>query len=31
VRQVRQGKVGEGMTGYTDMIKKEDYIRVNKG
>jgi hypothetical protein len=31
VRQVRQGRAGESITDYKDMIKKEDYIRVNKG
>jgi hypothetical protein len=31
VRQVRQGKVNGGMAGYKDIVKEEDYIRVNKG
>jgi hypothetical protein len=28
---VRQGKTSKGITGYKDIIKKEDYITVNKG
>jgi hypothetical protein len=31
VRQVGQDRAGGGITGYADMVKKEDYIRVNRG
>jgi hypothetical protein len=31
VRQVRQGRAGKDMAGYKDIVKEEDYIRVNKG
>jgi hypothetical protein len=31
VRQVRQDRAGGDITGYKDIIKKKDYIRVNKG
>jgi hypothetical protein len=31
VRQVRQSKAGESIAGYKDIVKKEDYIKVNKG
>jgi hypothetical protein len=31
VKQVRQGKAGGGIAGYKNIVKKEDYIRVNKG
>jgi hypothetical protein len=31
VRQVRQGKAGGDMAGYKDIVKEEDYIRINKG
>jgi hypothetical protein len=30
VRRVEQDRAGEGMTGYKDIIKEEDYIRVNR-
>jgi hypothetical protein len=31
VRRVGQGRAGGGITGYKDIVKKKDYIRVNKG
>jgi hypothetical protein len=31
VRRVRQGQAGEGIADYADMVKEEDYIKVNKG
>jgi hypothetical protein len=30
VRRVRQGRAGGGMAGYKDMVREEDYMRVNK-
>jgi hypothetical protein len=31
VRRVKQDKTSGGIAGYKDIVKKEDYIRVNKG
>jgi hypothetical protein len=31
VRRVRQDKTGGGIAGYKNMVKEEDYIKVNKG
>ena len=31
VRRVRQDRTGGGIAGYTDIVRKEDYIEVNKG
>jgi hypothetical protein len=31
VRRVRQDRAGEGIAGYKNIVKKEDYIKVNKG
>jgi hypothetical protein len=30
VRRVGQGRAGGGITGYKNIVKEEDYIRVNK-
>jgi hypothetical protein len=31
VRRVGQGRAGEGIAGYKDMVREEDYIGVNRG